>query len=120
MVHQLLGPFGIAASALHNLNKACLVGIALKINGDLGAVTEGGFAVVELGGLGPPLVLFGTIAVAAGILLGFEAHNRDGTAILSDPARAAKPASRARRKICSHWLTAASNACGLDVLPWIT
>ena len=99
LVHELPGSFWIVAAALHDLHEARLVGIALNINGDVGAVTERGFPVEELRGLGPPLVLLGPIAVAAGILLGFEAHNRDGPTIFSDAARAPKPASRARRKI---------------------
>src|SRR5215217_2090778 len=89
LVHELSRAFWIAAPALHDLHEACLVGIALNVDGDISAVFEGRLAVEELGRLGPPLVLFRAIAVAAGILFGFEADNRDGTAIFSDPACAA-------------------------------
>jgi hypothetical protein len=78
LIHQLTGPFRIAAPALHDLDKASLVGIAPDIDGDVIAIAEGDFAIEELGGLRPPLVLLGTIAVAAGIFLGFEADDRDG------------------------------------------
>src|SRR4029453_18968938 len=99
LIHQLLGPFWILAPTPHDLDEARPVRIALKINSDVGAVKEGGFALVELRRLGPPLVLFGPIAVATGILFGFEAHHRDGPAIFCAPARATKPASGTGRKI---------------------
>jgi hypothetical protein len=84
---------------LHDLDEASLVGIALNVDGDVSAVAEGSFAVEGFRCLGPPPVLFGTIAVAAGILFRVKADYRDGTAIFSDPACTAKPSSRARRKI---------------------
>jgi hypothetical protein len=74
---------------LHDLDEAGLVGIALNIDGHVSAVAEGCFAIEELRGLRPPLVLLRPVAVAAGILLGFEADNRDYPAIFSDAARTA-------------------------------
>jgi Excalibur calcium-binding domain len=100
----------------NDLDEAGLVWIALNVDGHLIAVAEGGFAVDEIGGLGPPLVLFGTLAVAAGLFLGLKADDGDDPAIsvtpLVLPSQPAAPGARS----CTHMLRAASRACGLDVL----
>ena len=99
LVRRLPSPLGVAAAALHDLNEAGLVRIALNIDCYVIAVTECGFSVEDLGGLRPPLALLGTITVATGIILGLEADDSDGPSVLRDPAGTAKPASRAWRKI---------------------
>ena len=120
LIHQLFGSFRIIAAALHDLYEACLVGIPLNINGDVSAVLERGFALEELRGLGPPLVLLGPIAVAPAS----SSDSKRTTAIarpssvtpLVLPSQPVAPGARS----CTHWLTAASSACGFDVLPWMT
>src|SRR6476659_6753534 len=99
LVHQLTGPYRIAALALHDLHEAGLIWIALKVDRDVGAVLERGVTVENLGCLGPPLILLRTVAVATCVIFGVEADHRDGPSVLGDPAGTAKPASRARRKV---------------------
>src|SRR3954471_11120662 len=99
LVHELTGSFWIAALALHDLHEARLIWIAVNVDGYVGAVGESRVAVEKLRGLRPPPVLLGTVAIAARILFGIEANNRDGPPILGDAAGTTKPPSRAWREI---------------------
>ena len=90
--HELAGPVRVGALALHDLDEAGGVGVADDIGDDVGAVLEGGLGGEQLGGLGPPAVLLGTVAVAAGGFLGLEAGQGDEAAVLGDPGGRAEPA----------------------------
>jgi hypothetical protein len=93
--HELLGPVGIGATALHDLDEASLVGVALHINSHVSTVTERGPALKQLLGLSPPLVLLRPLAVASGRLLGLEADDHDEPAVFGRSACRPEPASRA-------------------------
>ena len=92
LLHQLPGPVRVAAPALHDLDEAGVVRIADDVDGDVAAVAEGGLPGEQLGGLRPPPVLLGPVAVAAGRLLGLEAGQRDEPAVLGHAGRRAEPA----------------------------
>src|SRR5215218_3146620 len=77
LAHELPRPVRVAAAALDDLDEAGVVGVAGEVKGDVAAVLEGGLPGEQLGGLGPPSVLFGAVAVAPRRLLGLEAGQRD-------------------------------------------
>ena len=118
--HELAGPVGVAAAALHDLDEAGGVGVADDVEDDVGAVLEGGLAGEQLGRLGPPAVLLGTVAVAAGGLLGLEAGQRDEAAVLGHPGGRAEPAGRTGSQVPRHRSNAARACSASETCPWIT
>src|SRR5215211_8222202 len=75
--------------------KPAVSGVADDIGDDVGAVLEGGLGAEQPGGLGPPAVLLGTAAVAAGGFLGLEAGQGDEAAVIGDPGGRAEPSGGA-------------------------
>lgn len=85
--HQLTGPPRIAAAALDDLDEAGLVWVADDVDEDLRAVAKADLPSEELGGLGPPPVLLGSVAVAPGGLLRLEAGKSDEPIVVGHSGR---------------------------------
>src|SRR6185312_11245592 len=97
--HEFPRPVRVAAAALHHLDEACLVRIAVDVDGNVTAVAEDDLADEQLAGLYPPLVLLGPVTVAPGRLLRLEAGQRDEPAIPGQPGGGSEPARRPGRQL---------------------
>src|SRR5215212_10030587 len=85
LTHKLLGSFWVGAAALHDLDEAGLIWVAMQVESHIVAVLKGRPALEQLLGLRPPFALLRTIAIAAGRLLGLETDNRDESAVVGHP-----------------------------------
>ena len=92
LLHELPRAVRVATSALDDLDEAGGIGVASNVDGDVVAVFEGGLPGEQPRGLGPPSVLFGSVAVAPSRLLGLEAGQGDEAAVLGHPGGRAEPA----------------------------
>src|SRR6266540_3217697 len=91
LAHELLGPVRIGPAALHELDEAGVVRVAVDVDRDVGAVAERDLAGEELRDLRPPPVLLGSVAVAPGGVRRLEPDQRDEPAILGDTGGGAEP-----------------------------
>src|SRR5919106_2232235 len=83
----------------HDLDEAGLVGVALHVDVDVGAVAEGRLAVEQLRSLCPPGILLRPRTVGRGRLLGFETSHGDEPAVLGDPPGRTEPAGCTGRQV---------------------
>ena len=97
--HQLAGPFGVAAAPLHDLHEAGATGSPTMSRSMSLLSLKVGSPSNSFDGMRPPLVLLGPIAVGPRRLLRLEAHQRDGPAVVGDPAGRTEPAGGAGRDL---------------------
>src|SRR5262249_24683061 len=97
--HEFLGALGVTSPAVHQLDEPGRVRISDDVGCYVVAVLEPHISAEELRRLHPPLVLLGPVAVAPGCVLRLEACDANEPAIIGDPCRRSKPASRAGRAL---------------------
>jgi hypothetical protein len=88
---------GVAGAALDDLDEPGVVRVTVDVDDDVVTVAERGLSGEQFGGLRPPLVLLGSVAVAPGGPLGFEAGERapaDTAGAAGEDASAANAHSR--------------------------